>query len=303
MRLKYLFEDWGDDDRLLNEKSNTIQAKSEGENWIKKNPVHHMNVVNHYHQATHDEIRHGMNWYSDAHSMVKAIANDTGTPHHVMAGLVANYSPQNHWFANILTAARVAKDKKAIGGPGSGVMASAKQRDAAHRILHGEHYDNVLKGHKVKAFAHLIEHGENKDPSDPKVVVDRHAFAVASGARVTDQAYSQAGLKQKKAYNTVATAYHKAAEHIRKTHNVDIHPHQLQAITWLVRQRLNAHEERHATSVQGDLFGDTGRSKTKAVGTKMRDKWNDYAKEHHPDVVGMEPGTGYADRITTKRKK
>src|SRR6185503_6626237 len=126
------------------EHKNLRYNEAEGHQWHATHPVHHMNIVNHFNQATEGEKHHGMNWYADAHKTMKAVANDTGVPHHTMAGLVSNYSPQTPWHANILTAARVARHKQALGGPGSGVMASGHQKQAAHRMLQGEHYNNVL---------------------------------------------------------------------------------------------------------------------------------------------------------------
>jgi hypothetical protein len=203
---------------------------------------------------------------------------------HTMAGLISNYSPQTHWHTNIMTAAKVARHKQALGGKGSGVFADERQKHAAHRMLNGEHYDHVLTGQKTHAFAHLIEHGGNKDPKNPKVVVDRHAYSVAAGKRITDAAFGKTNLKSKKGYNHVADAYHRAAKHLSEQHGHEIHPHQVQATTWLVRQRLN-HNEEHAA---------VGSGRTAKVGQRAKDNWHKYAGEHHPSIVGKEPGTGYA---------
>jgi hypothetical protein len=262
------------------------QTEHEAEEWHKSHPVHHDNIINHYNQATHDEKHQGHTWYEDAHHITKAIAKDTGHPHHVVAGLVSNYSPQTHWHTNILTAARVAKHKTALGGKGSGVFADEKQKAAAHKMLHGEHYDHVLKGQKTHAFAHLIEHGGNKDHAKPHVVVDRHAYSVAAGSRITDAAFGKTNLKSKKGYKHVADAYHKAAEHLSKQHGTTIHPHQVQATTWLVRQRLNSEHE-----------ASTSKSNSKGSSAKQaaarKEHWHKYAHENHPDIVGKEPGTGH----------
>lgn len=259
------------------------QTEAEAEQWHKDHPVHHDNIIHHYNQATAEEKHHGHTWYSDAHHLAKAVAKDTNTPMHTMAGLISNYSPQTHWHTNIHTAAKVAREKKAMGGKGSGVFADERQKHAAHRMLSGEHYDHVLTGQKTHAFAHLIEHGGNKDPKNPKVVVDRHAHSVASGARITDAAFGKTNLKSKKGYKHVADAYHRAAEHLSKQHGMEIHPHQVQATTWLVRQRLN-HSEEHAAA---------GSGKTQKVAQNAKAKWHKYAGEHHPSIVGKEPGTGY----------
>jgi len=259
------------------------QKEEEGKQWHSEHPVNHMNIVNHYHQSTDSERHQGMHWYSDAHATMKALAHDTGTSHHQMAGLISNYSPQTHWHTNIMTAARVAREKRAVGGPGSGVFASTDQRKAGERILAGDHYDKVLKGQKIRHFAHLIEHGGNKDPKDPRVVIDRHAHSVASGARITDAAFSSSGLKGKKRYGEIHKAYVDAANHIKEHHGIDIHPHQLQAITWLTRQRLNATEEKGK-----------GRN-TAGAAAKSKAAWAKYAGEHHPHIIGQEPGTGYGE--------
>ena len=255
------------------------QNEAEASDWHKAHPIHHNNIINHFNQATPEERHQGMNWYKDAHHTSNALAKDTNTPKHTMAGLIANYSPQTHWHTNILTAARVGREKKAVGGPGSGVFASNQQKNTAHRMLNGEHYDNVLVGQKVKAFAHLIEHGEQKDPQKPRVVVDRHAYSVAAGARVNDAAFQQTGLKGKKKYQEVSHAYHEAAKHLSAQHGIDIQPHQVQAATWLVRQRLNQAEDK---------------GKTAKVARTRKSNWQAYAQEHHPHLLGKEPGTGYS---------
>lgn len=242
------------------------QSEAEATEWHQKNPVHHQNIIDHYNKATADEKHNGHTWYADAHHMAKVVANDTKTPLHTVAGLISNYSPQTQWHSNIMTAAKVAREKKALGGKGSGVFADERQKAAAHRMLNGEHYDHVIKGQKTHAFAHLIEHGGNKDDTKHHVVVDRHAYSVAAGSRITDAAFGQTKLKTKKGYSHVADAYHKAAQHLSEQHGIKIHAHQVQAVTWLVRQRLNSEEEHgaHAGAATGASV-----SKTQKVAQKQ----------------------------------
>jgi hypothetical protein len=258
----------------------TPEAKAESHAWMKKNPVNHKNIISHFEQATPEERHVGHNWYSDAHHITKHIAHDTGHAMHTVAGLMSNYSPQTSWHQNIHTAARVAKGREAMGGPGSGIMASSQQKASAHRMLQGEHHSTVLKGYKTKAFAHLIEHGKQTDEKNPQVVVDRHAFSVASGAQASDKVIAHAGLKGKKRYQAVAQAYHKAAKHISATTGQKWEGHQVQAATWLVRQRLNQTQGRSAS--QGK------------IAAAHKAKWDGYAKEHHPNTVGKEPGVGFS---------
>jgi hypothetical protein len=277
-RLREILNEKHIEDMSSDEHKRHRQAEAEGSQWHRDHPVSHENIINHFHAATSEEHHNGMSWYKDAHHTMKALAHDTKTPHHQMAGLISNYSPQTHWFTNIHTAAKVAREKKAVGGPGSGVFASNKQKHAAHRMLHGEHYNNVLVGHKVRHFAHLIEHGGNEHPDHPHVVLDRHAHSVASGSRITDAAFGQAGLKSKKKYADMSQAYVRAAHHLSEIHKTPIHPHQVQAVTWLVRQRLNAQEDKGQVKNQSN---------------KAKATWHKYANEHHPSVIGQEPGTGY----------
>lgn len=268
-------------------KAKTAKDKEDGERWNRRHPVKIKNIVDHWHAATDDEVHTGMNWYSDAHHLSRHIANDTGTDMTTMAGLMSNYSPQTHWAANIHTAARVARTKTAVGGPGEGVMASKTQKKAAQRMLDGEHYDKVLSGPKTRAFAHLIEHGDNAEGSEHKhVVVDRHALSVAAGARATDAAYSHSKLGTKGRYDHVSDAYRKAAKQISKHVGHEVHPHQVQAVTWIVRQRLNEQEDRANSKSNG--------ARSASAAQRALKHWEEYAGEHHPGALGMVPGTGYS---------
>lgn len=256
-----------------------------GRRWNRQNPAHADNIIAHWNAATPHERHAGMNWYADAHETTKHIARDTGHPMHVAAGMMANYSPQTHWATNMLNAAKALRGKKGIGGAGSGVFASDDQRKVANRLMGTEghkkqHYDHVFTGPKTHAFAHLIEHGGNANPSNPKVVVDRHALSVACGKRAKDIDYEMSGLSGKKRYKQVADEYHKAAQHISKHTGVKVEAHQVQAATWLVRQRLNAGEDKKMAS-----YG--------KIGNDAKTKWDEYAGEHHPLAMGKEPGTGY----------
>jgi hypothetical protein len=273
-------------------KERTAKDKVEGEKWNRRHPVRIKHIVDHWNEANEDEVKAGLSWYEDSHHLARHVANDTGHPLHVVAGLLANYSPQTHWATNIHTAARVARTRKAEGGPGSGVMASTNQRKAAERILNGEHYDKVLSGPKIRAFAHLIEHGGNLDDDHDRVVVDRHALSVACGARATDVAYTHSKLGTKGRYDHVSEAYRKAAKRISKQIGTHVSPHQVQAVTWIVRQRKNEAED-IATAKSAS-------SGTAVIARQAIEKWNEYAGEHHPALLGKIPGTGYSEHDAEK---
>lgn len=262
------------------------RANRKARAWLNRNTPRINRVVDHWNQATEDEKAHGKSWYQDAHHMTRHIAESTGVDMHTAAGLMSVYSPQTHWAQNIMTAARVARTGEALGGKGSGVLATSSQKNAAERMLNGESYEKALGGPKTKAFAHLIEHGGNADPNDPKVVIDRHAASVACGARMTDRAYGQSKLGTKGAYAQYTTVYHKAAKQISKQEGQPIEPHQVQATTWLVRQRLNEQEDRALSKTAG--------SRSSSAAKRAIEQWSEYAGEHHPNLVGKIPGTGYS---------
>lgn len=267
------------------------KVPSAGKAWHEKHPVDFMNIVDHYDQATKGEVHHGRNWYKDAHEYANTVSRATGLPKHTVAGLTSVYSPQRDWHNNMIDTSRVARRKTPIGGKAQKpyykygkAFAGEQQGKAAQRLLNGEHYDKVITGHKTHAFASLIDHGGDKDPSNPHVVVDRHAHSVASGARITDAAFSASGLKSKRGYNKVKKAYIQAADHINQRTGAKIgdshylHPHQLQAVTWLVRQRLNSEEDARGGK-DPKALAKTGKARETA-----RSKWKSYSGTWHPGV-------------------
>lgn len=259
--------------------------------WFRKHPVSHENIVWHWGQATSDEIAQGMRWYADAHHVATVIAD--GDPQ-LGAGMLAIYSPQQGWIGNVLNAARVLREGKGIGGPGSGMFASASQKHAADRLLSGDRYEDILTGPKVRDFAHLIEHGGDKDPETPRVVIDRHALSVAHGRALTDDEYGTAPMKgtrrrdgsiSRRHYDHVVSLYHRASEVITCRIGERVSAHQVQAVTWLVRQRLNqqAEQERGLTRLE------RGRNRARANSERA---WHDFRTTHLPQLASC-PGTGY----------
>lgn len=270
------------------------KASTAGKEWHEKNPVDYMNIVDHFDRATKSEMHNGKSWYKDAHEYADTVSRATGLPHHTVAGLTSVYSPQRDWHNNMIDTSRVARRKTAIGGQNQKPyykygksFAGDLQRQAADRLLKGEHYDSVIKGQKTHAFASLIDHGGDKDPKNPHVVVDRHAHSVASNARITDTAFSAAGLKTKKGYGKVKQAYIQATDHINKRSGAKlgdahyIHPHQVQAVTWLVRQRLNSEEDSKGGK-DPKALAKSGKARETA---KL--KWQNYSGTWHPGVTRL----------------
>lgn len=254
--------------------------------YRKTRPNSSANVVAHFRAATPDEVQGGIDWYKKAQLVSQRIAKDTGRPVDQIAGLIANYSPQTGWYDNIMRASVAARTGKGIGGKGSHIMASDAQRVAADRILNGEPYQSVLGGRKIGNFGSLIENGGDDDPENPRVVIDRHATGVTHGDYANDYVFGMSrGATTKGGYEDYTRNYVDASKQLHDE-GVEISPHQLQAATWLTRQRLN--------SEGGYEAEETGRASRTRADTGRR-KFMDYANQYHPGMIdeGIVPGTGF----------
>lgn len=265
--------------------------------WFQQHPVNHDSIVQHWDAATEDEKNSGRRWYPDAHLVAHALAtlhpDYKKSQHqkfvHMAAGVLANYSPQTGWESNQHNAARALHSGKGIGGPGSGVFASNHQKNAADKIMSGQPYTDVLGGPKVQDFAHLIEHGGDAANTHPHVVVDRHALSVAVGKRMSENDYDAFPKTQRHYYGHVAQAYNDAAHQIGDRDGETLAGHQVQATTWLVRQRFNQAEESERAKGGVDSPLDRGRARTRQ---KNSGEWEDFRRHHLPNLEAH-PGTGY----------
>lgn len=249
------------------------------------NPVSSANVLAHWHQATEEEKAQGMRWYSDAHLLAHAVAHtyaegDVGK----VAGVLSAYSPRSAWAANMHNAVRSFKEGRALD-KGEGVSIMGVHHAAAQKIMDGEDYDRVLKGPKTNAFARLIHHG-GVDPDTgehmPHVVIDRHALSVAAGKRLSEDDAAGFPSSTPHYYNHVAKAYQDAAKHISDTEDTPVAPHQLQAVTWLTRIRLNRAD---------DLANKGGGGKGRA---KMQDNVKTRWQQDHSELL---PGGAGEDNM------
>ena len=245
--------------------------------WFKANPVDHMHIVNAYHDSSADEKNQGHRWYNDAHHVAKAIAGGDAARG---AGLLAAYSPRTAWPINMFNASKAHRENKAFGGPGEGAMGLHK--NLATPILEGIHHTAAFKksAPKIRAFAHLIEHGGDTDEETKsgtqKVVVDRHALSAAIGRRVSDDDLDAVSLDTDKYYNHVADAYHRAAAHLSGQLGYHVAPHQVQATVWIRQLRLNTAEDASSRGATGK--GRVSRDKNAWA------RWKSHVQEHHNDV-------------------
>ncbi|MGW9067919.1 ParB/RepB/Spo0J family partition protein [Streptomyces yangpuensis] len=263
--------------------------------WFKETGLSHEHVLAHWDQATDEEKKQGARWYPDAHHVAKAIAKlhpgitDDAEAAHKGAGVLSAYSPQQNWWANQHNAARSFVQQRAVG-KGEGLMVMGSHASAAQRIMDGEDHQKVLKGPKTADFAHLIEHGGYK-PQTPedvaagkerehsdKVVMDRHALSVAAGRRLNADDAKGFPSGNRHYYEHAAEHYRTAAAVISDREKRTVPPHEVQAVTWLTRQRLNGEEDKTSP-------GGKGRA---TVMRNQRQQWRDLSTEHTPQLKADE---------------
>lgn len=175
------------------------------------------NILAVYVGASAQAKAEGMEWYAGAHAL--ACSLDPKDPSQA-AGVIAALSPMMPWTRNQTLAIQ------AYANGGLGPVGLKGSVDKANRILAGESADSVLGGDKVRAFWQSIA-----DPGNPNTaaVIDRHAYDIAVGARLTD-ADRKLG---KNAYRAFSKAYSDAAFW------VGIGTAQMQAITWCAWREAN----------------------------------------------------------------
>lgn len=176
-------------------------------------------IIDTYRSATPEQVRLGRQWYSAAHDIALEL-----DPHDVerAAGVIAALSPRLSWELNV----RMARQAYLLGEARGGMGHSCR---SATRILRGEHWSDVLRGPKIRAFAASII-----DPDTSGVVViDRHALSIALGRKVSDHEQGRI-LGRKGAHEVFGDAYRWAAERVFDT------PTATQATTWLVWRERTA---------------------------------------------------------------
>lgn len=229
--------------------------------WFKKNPASSAHIIDHYSQATDEEKEQGKHWYPEIGHGAAVLAHG-GNPtlsydhaRHQGSGVVSAFSPQSEFHANMLNAmttmrhqaAPAAARTKSAPQPHDheGYQAMESSAVNADKIVKGAHPNEVLGGHKTHAFYHNLAHGGQESDSAPcncpntHVTVDAHALSVAVGKRIRPKADGGPDMSDYHTYHHVADMYRDATHVISQKEKRDIHPSEVQAVTWLVRQRLN----------------------------------------------------------------
>lgn len=178
------------------------------------------NITRVFRAATAADIDAGADWYRDANNVAGALALKHGVTADIAAGVIAAVSPLNSWGNNVNLAARIL----AAGGTltTGGLRANIAK---ANRIILGERVTDVLTSDKVKNFyLAIVSNGQ------AGVCIDRHAFDIAVGKRLTDD--TRPGNIKGKRYSEIALAYVRAAQILSAEYDIELSPAQVQSVTW-----------------------------------------------------------------------
>ena len=164
-----------------------------------------------------------MGWYDSAHSICADIATDTGYDTRQVAGALAAFSPQTGWSENIRLTRQACGVSRSdlIRGHTGNACAKVSQILFADADPH-----DVLGGRKVRNFYRNVMYPEMNGP----VTVDRHMIDLLVGQR---------GAVNERILERVGSYQYAAAIIRREAREVEILPHQLQAIAWVHWRKLH----------------------------------------------------------------
>jgi hypothetical protein len=196
-------------------------------------------IIRFYGLSTPSEVREGLTWYRDANTYCRELASRFNITLQQAAGIIAVFSPQTQWTANKRYAVSFLINPKLL-------LRSRVQLVKAKKILTLTSETDIYNAqtvadaaYKTKSFFLNIL---NPDIATD-VTVDRHAIAVClqhpDNVYALDASFAKPTKGQ---YDFFQQCYMKAAAQL------DILPHQLQAITWLTYRRLRELKEHSASN-------------------------------------------------------
>ena len=181
-----------------------------------------VNRINKYMaKASASEIKQGLNWYSEAHSLCVELSERYAVSLLQVAQVISVLSPQKKWETNKLEV--VALFNEVFNGvkPSFRYFATKQMIEECKAIIRGE-FSIPQKRTKTYSFADNISDKESKE-----VTIDRHALRVAY-----DDKSAKLDKVSAKQYREAREAYRIVAEqHGLKAFEV-------QAITWVVYKRI-----------------------------------------------------------------
>ena len=204
------------------------------ENRLNRDDLQAIQIINIYRQATPSEIAEGQFWYSKANQISLYMANKFNCPITKVVGVLSALSPGTNWQQNVADAHNLIMAWHYLIDPSEVIMNTYGQnKRKAVRILN-------LRSSEVTDVEKLLLHKSkiNKTASffwnilrvkeTEFVTIDRHAVRIALGPEFRDNVYMT-----EKRYRTTVKAYKRAAK------EVNLKPHELQAIVWCAYRRIN----------------------------------------------------------------
>jgi len=183
------------------------------------------NILTVYRQAHALEVKFGTCWYWNANRMAHRLALIGRVSVPAVCHVIAALSPNSRWEDNMRDAEMAVLGKRGPYRCYKANLKKAKAIIAADRK--SEPFKQILKGPKVSAFAHNIQHPRTAGI----VTIDAHAYSVAHLWRFTT--HGMVRLTEQR-YSEMVAAYVAAAA------TVGLKPHQLQAITWVTWKRKHS---------------------------------------------------------------
>ena len=186
-------------------------------------------IIRFYELATLDELYDGLNWYKEANDYCKELGGRFNISVQQSAGIIAVFSPQAGWTENKRYAVSFLINSKNI-------LRSLVQVKKARKILKLKSEADIYHAQSItgQAFKTKSFYLNILNPDiATDVTIDRHAIAVCTQSPDKTVALNKNYAKYTEIqYRFFANCYMKAAS------KLDILPHQLQAITWIVYRRI-----------------------------------------------------------------
>lgn len=172
--------------------------------------------------ATEEEVQKGLAWYRDARAFAKRMANTYNVSRGVAIAVLASLSPRNKWVRNLIDVETcLVAHSEGFGPEHVTVSTFGAMKEKAFRIIRENRPILALTSAKVASFYDNI-----RNPESQEVTVDIHAFSIFMGFR------AEQGTLTGNNYETIASAYRAVAR------KYGMRPYEVQAITWVVWQRL-----------------------------------------------------------------
>lgn len=182
--------------------------------------------------ATLSDTNSGLNWYADAHSFARDLADQYDVSKLKVLGVIASLSPRNRWERNKVDAETMIKVYSAGGDYDDlldlKVCTFTANKIKAARILTLDCASDteikvILSGPKMIEFYHCIQELDD-------VCIDGHAYSIWLGDRVTLAKVPSIGKKLRATIK---------ADYIEAANVLGVSPYQAQAVTWCAWRRIH----------------------------------------------------------------